>query len=201
MRKSAMWALSAVVLFLLALAWGEQRKPNPLQNPRLPRESQVSPEQQKAVTRRVFDDLFNRGRYEAIPEVYSSDCIVHDSGKTMRLNESVAEGKGWRSAAPDLQMIPGEMAVQGDIVTVSWVARGSHSGKGNGLMRPTGKHFQVRGVSRFRVANGKIVEVWNDWSRQELFRQIGVSPTAAYIFDKAEDLALALDRIFSSSPS
>jgi steroid delta-isomerase-like uncharacterized protein len=202
MRRTAVLTLFAITC-VLVLAWGEQRKPvvPPLEKPRMPNEAQASPERHKTVTRRVFDDLFNRGRYEAISEIYNRDCIVHQHGKTMRLDDAVSEGKGWRSAAPDLQMTPEQMSVQGDIVTVSWVARGSHSGKGNGLMRPTGKHFQVRGVSRFRVSNGKIAEVWNDWDRNELFRQIGVSPTAAYLYDKAEDIKLAFSHIFSSDPS
>lgn len=201
MRKYAMLALSALVFCLLAFSWGEQRRPAPLENPRLPNQPQASPEQHKAVTRRVFEDLFNRGRYDAIPEIYSRDCIVHHAGKTMRLDDAVAEGKGWRSAAPDLQMTPEEMNVQGDIVTVSWSARGTHTGKGNGLMRPTGKRIQMRGVSRFRIVNGKIAEVWNDYDRNEIFRQLGVSPTAAYLFDKAEDLKLAFNRVFSNGSS
>ena len=186
---------------LFALAWGEQRKPvvPPLQKPRL--EVQTSPEQMKKIVHRVFEDLFNNGRYESISEIYASDCIVHEPNGTVRLDRSVAEGKGWRSAAPDLRMTPNSMNVQGDIVTVSWTGRGSHSGKGNGLMRPTGKHFQVSGTSRFRIANGKIVEVWNEWNRNDLFRQIGVSPTAAYLYDKAQDIKLALSHMFSSDPS
>jgi len=199
MRKTAVLALFAITC-VLVLAWGEQKKPErQRENPRL--EAKTSPEQMKAAVHRVFNDLFNRGRYEAVSEIYSSDCIVHEPSKTVPLEHSVSEGKGWRSAAPDLQMSPGEMNVQGDIVTVSWIARGSHSGKGNGLMRPTGKHFQVRGTSRFRVVNGRIAEVWNEWDRNDLFRQIGVSPTAAYLYDKAEDIKLAFHRIFSSDPS
>jgi hypothetical protein len=120
MRKNATLALSALGCSLLAFAWAEQRKPNvpPMERPR-PIPGQESPEQHKAVTRRVFDDLFTRGRYEAIPEVYSRDCIVHNGGKTTYLDEAVAEGKGWRAAAPDLRMTADEMTVQGNIVTVA----------------------------------------------------------------------------------
>jgi predicted ester cyclase len=155
----------------------------------------------KGIVHRVFNELWNSGRYEAIPEIYASNCVVHERGKTFPLDHSVSEGKNFRSAAPDVRMTPGDMSVQGNIVTVSWTGRGSHTGKANGLMRPTGRHFQVSGVSRFRIENGKIVEVWNDWDRNELFRQIGVSPTAAYLYDKAEDIQLALERAFSRGPS
>jgi steroid delta-isomerase-like uncharacterized protein len=153
--------------------------------PQLPGQVQASPEHHKAVTRRVFDDLFNSGRYEAISEIYAKDCVVHHNGKTTSLDQAVSEGKGWRSASPDLRMTPDEMSVQGDIVTVSWTAKGTHTGKGNGLVRPTGKHILVHGVSRFRLVNGKIAEVWNNYDRNDIFRQLGVSPTMAFLYDKA----------------
>jgi predicted ester cyclase len=201
MRKHAALGLSVIVCSLLVLAWGQQRRTAPLERSGAPGQAKFSPEQHQAVVRRVFDDLFNRGRYEAIPEIYARDCVVHERNKAMRLDDAVAEGKGWRSAAPDVQMTPEQMSVQGDIVTAVWTGRGTHTGRANGLMHPTGKRFLVHGVSRFRMANGKIAEVWNDWDRNELFRQIGVSPTAAYLYDKAEDIRLSFNRVFSSGPS
>jgi len=198
MVKAAALYLSTVLCFcVLMFASGEQRKP-PVQ-PRLPGPGQVqaSPEHHKAVTRRVFDDLFNSGRYEAISEIYAQDCVVHHNNKTTSLDQAVSEGKGWRSASPDLRMTPDEMSVQGDIVTVSWTARGTHTGKGNGLVRPSGKHILVHGVSRFRMVNGKIAEVWNNYDRNEIFRQLGVSPTMAFLYDKAEDVQLAFNQMFS----
>ncbi|HKR94690.1 MAG TPA: ester cyclase [Candidatus Angelobacter sp.] len=201
MRRNMMLVLSAAAACcLLAFAWGEQRRPTaPLPGPRV--QERVSPEQHKVVVRRVFDELFSRGNYSAISEIYTQDCIVHHDGKTTRLDESVSEGKGWRSAAPDLQMVPENMSVQGDIVTVSWTARGTHTGRGNGLNKPTGKRFQLRGNSRFRMVNGKIAEVWNDYDRNELFRQIGVSRAAAFLYDQSENLRWTLNRALSSGSS
>jgi predicted ester cyclase len=174
----------------------EQRRPQ-LQEP----EQSKAAEQNKAVVRQVFDDLFTRGRYEMVGKVYSSDCIVHHNNRQYRLEESVAEGKGWRSAAPDLQMVPEGMTTQGNMVTVAWIARGTHTGKGNGLVKPTGKHILVRGSSTFRVVNGKIVEVWNNFDRNEIFRQLGVSPTMAFLYDETEGLRLAFNRMLAGPPA
>ena len=196
MVKAAALYLSTVLGFcVLMLASGVQKRPPaPF---RLPGQVQASPEQHKAVTRRVFDDLFNRGRYESISEIYSRDCVVHHNNKITSLDQAVSEGKGWRSAAPDLQMTPDAMTVQGDIVTVSWTAKGTHTGKGNGLVRPTGKRFLMHGASRFRIVDGKIAEVWNDYDRNELFRQLGVPPTMAFLYEQTEDVRLAFNQIFS----
>ena len=194
-KVAALYLSTALGLCVLMSASGVQRRPN--ERPRQPRQVQGSPEQHKAVTRRVFDDLFNRGRYEAISEIYTTDCIVHHNNKTTSLDAAVSEGKGWRSAAPDLQMTPDEMTVRGDIVSVSWTARGTHTGKGNGLVHPTGKRILMHGTSRFRIVDGKIAEVWNNYDRNEIFRQLGVSPTMAFLYDKTEDVQLAFNRIFS----
>ena len=194
-KIAALYLSTALGLCVLMSASGLQRRPN--ERPRLPGQVQMSPEHHKAVTRRVFDDLFTRGRYEAIPEIYTRDCIVHHNNKTTSLDAAVSEGKGWRSAAPDLQMTPDEMTVDGDIVTVSWTAKGTHTGRGNGLVRPTGKHILMHGTSRFRIVDGKIAEVWNNYDRNEIFRQLGVSPTMAFLYDRAEDVQLAFNQIFS----
>ena len=135
---------------------GQARPGQPMPNP------QAQAEQNKAVVRRVFDDLFSRGRYEAIDQIYTRDCIVHHRGQFFTLDQAVTEGKGWRSAAPDLRMTADQMTAQGNMVTVQWTAMGTNTGRGNGLMKPTGKHILIRGTSQFRVANGKIAEVWND---------------------------------------
>jgi predicted ester cyclase len=157
----------------------------------------VSPEQNKVVARRVFDDLFTQGRYGEINQIYDSNCRVHFGGRTVGLGQAVEEGKGWRSAAPDLVMSAEQISASGDMVEVSWIARGTHTGQGHGL-KPTGKRIMMRGSSRFHVVNGKIVEAWNSEYRDELFRQLGVSPTRAFVYEKAQDLEAMLRPFFGN---
>jgi len=206
-KEIAMRTMNALCIFVIGLTLpvAAQRKPTteqPIQKFPEQRGPQLQETaQNKAVVRQVFDDLFTRGRYEMVGKIYSSDCIVHHNNRQYRLEESVAEGKGWRSASPDLQMVPEEMTTQGNMVTVTWIARGTHTGKGNGLIKPTGKHIQVRGSSTFRVVNGKIVEVWNNFDRNEVFRQLGVSPTMTFLYDETEGLRLAFNRMLSGPPA
>lgn len=216
MRIPATICVATMMLSGLALTAGAQEKPTrqqpglsmvePQRRPRMepqPRpgrqagEQNKAAEQNKAVVRQVFDDLFSRGRYELIGKIYTQDCVVHHNNRLYKLEESVAEGKGWRSAAPDLQMTADQMTVKGDMVTVAWTGRGTHTGRGNGLMKPTGKHILVHGSSRFRVVNGKIAEVWNNYDRNDIFKQIGVSPTMAFFYDETEGLRLAVSRLFT----
>jgi hypothetical protein len=43
--------------------------------------------------------------------------------------------------------------------------------------------------------NGKIVEAWNEEYRPELFRQLGVSKAAAFMFETADVLWSAVSQI------
>jgi len=212
MKESAM-RTKALCIFVVGLTLPAlaQRKPTTEQSiqkvpeqrrPQLQElEQNKATEQNKTVVRQVFDDLFTRGRYDLIGKIYSNDCVVHHNNRQYRLEESVAEGKGWRSAAPDLQMVSENITAQGNMVTVAWTARGTHTGKGNGLVKPTGKHILIRGSSTFRVVDGKIVEVWNNFDRNEVFRQLGVSPTMTFLYDETEGLRLAFNRMFSDLPA
>ena len=180
-------------------AAAEQRKPvAPVQNrPGLPGQIQpANAEQNKAVVRRVFDDLFSKGRYELVNQIYAKDCAVHFDNRNTRLEQAVEEGKGWRSAAPDLFMAVERMDAERDLVTVDWTAKGTNTGKGNGVPA-TGKHILIHGKSRFRVVNGKVAEVWNSYDRNDLFKQLGVHPKIGYLYDSAQDFLFALNQMFS----
>jgi len=155
-----------------------------------------SAEQNKVMVRRVFDDLFTRGRYELVDQIYTKDCAAHSGNRTMRLEQAVAEGKGWRSAAPDLLMSVDRMEAERDFVMVDWTAKGTNTGKGNGVPA-TGKRILIHGKSRFRVVNGKIAEVWYNYDRDDLFKQLGVPPKLGHLYDSAQDFLFALNQRFS----
>jgi predicted ester cyclase len=186
MRRYKM-LLGLVVIIGSQMLTSAQKKP--AREERMP--APQSQEQNKQVARRVFEDLFTAGRYGEINQVFDPSCRVHFGGRSVPLEEAVAEGKGWRSAAPDLVMTADQVSVNGDTVTVVWTARGTHTGQGHGL-KPTGRRIQMRSRSEFLIKNGKIVEARNEEYRPELFRQLGVSKTAAFMFFTTERLLSAL---------
>jgi steroid delta-isomerase-like uncharacterized protein len=201
-------ALSLIVavcsIWMLAATPAEQKKPQPQVAPatqkapaNLPLPA-VSPGQNKANAQRVFTELFNQGEYESISQIYAPNCIVHEGSKTSSLQDAVTEGKGWKSASPDARMSIQNIQEQGDFVTIDWMSQGTHTGRGNGL-EPSGKRFMLRGNSRFRFANGKIAEVWNTWDRNDLYRQLGVSPKVGELYFMSRRLLASLDRFFTNS--
>jgi steroid delta-isomerase-like uncharacterized protein len=176
MRKISRTCLIAALCSGFVLA---QRQPGPEADKRHKQENastQNNEEQNKQIVRHVFDDLWSRGRYELIDRLYSPNCIVHSPGlKGNSLNEAVEEGKSFRTAAPDAKLTANKIQAHGDIVTVEWTATGKNTGRDGGLPA-TGKSVHIRGNSTFKLADGKIIEVTNNYDQNELFRQLGVNP-------------------------
>lgn len=184
-------ALACAALIMTA---GAQKRPSAEQPQTGPRAGQAASQQNKVVARRVFEELTNQGRYEAVDEIFDRNCKVHFGDRTLGLAQAEAEGKGWKSAAPDMFMNVEEITESGDKVTVVWSVRGTHTGQGLGV-KPTRRQVSMHDKTVFLIKNGKIVEVWNSEYRRELFRQLGVSETRASLFFTTERVLAALDPI------
>lgn len=175
-----------IITGVLVLAFGQKKPARERQSP-----GAQNPEQNKQMARRVFEDLFTGGRFGQASQVFDPSCTVHFGNRTVGLEQAIAESKGWKSAAPDSRMTADQVTANGDRVTVAWTTMGTHTGKGLGV-KPTGKRINMRGRSEFRFANGKIVEVWNEEYRPEMFRQLGISRSAAFMFFATERLWSAI---------
>ena len=186
MRFYRVFCLLLIICGGLSLVSLAQKKPLMQRQPpaKLSREQA---ERNKIPVRNLYNDMFTRGRYELKDEVFAKRCPIHFGGRNVTLEQAVSEGKGWRSAAPDLVMNIDDITVNGDMVTASWTATGTHTGQGHGL-KPSGKRISMHGKSQFRVVDGRIVEAWNEEYRPELFRQLGVSRPAAFMFMSADSL-------------
>ena len=129
----------------------------------------------KAVVRRVFTDILSQGNFEVAAEIYAKDYVNHETTKDLGLDESEAVDHGWRAAFPDLELTIEKEIAEGDFVTVLWRGRGTNTGSGNGLAA-TGKKAEGRGISIFRVVDGKIKEEWTETSQLLILRQLGLFP-------------------------
>ncbi len=133
-------------------------------------------ERNKAVVRRVFIDILSQGKYEVAAEIYAKDFVNHDTTKDLGVDQDQANNRGWRAAFPDLEITVDREIAEGDFVTVLWRAKGTNTGSGNGL-NATGKKTEGRGISVFRIADGKLNEEWTEFSQLLVLRQLGLLPT------------------------
>ena len=88
----------------------------------------MSPEDNKAIVRRLWDELFNRQNFAVVEEVASSDFVHHGPGpRVLRGAEFFTQLKS-RSiflAFPDLQFTTEELMAEGDKVVTRWTIRGT----------------------------------------------------------------------------
>jgi steroid delta-isomerase-like uncharacterized protein len=132
-------------------------------------------ERNKAVVRKVFTDILSQGKYEVAAEIYAKDFVNHDTTKDLGVDEDQINNRGWRAAFPDLEITVEREIAEGDFVTALWRARGTNTGSGNGL-NATGKKTEGRGISVFRVVDGKLKEEWTEFSQLLVLRQLGLFP-------------------------
>jgi steroid delta-isomerase-like uncharacterized protein len=140
-----------------------------------PAVSAESAEKRKAVARRVFEEIFNQGKFEVADEIYAKDFVNHGVTRDIGLKEDQDAARGWRSAFPDLKMKVDKALVDGDYVTVLWSGDGTNTGEGNGLPA-TGKKLKGRGITIWRISGGKIREEWSEFDQMRIMQQLGLMP-------------------------
>jgi len=117
-------------------------------------------EQNKAVARRVFEEIFNQGKFQVAGEIYAKDFVNHGLHRDASLAEDQAAAHFEKQACPDLKITVGPMVAEGDLVAVVETARGTNTAWA-GWVPPTGAKIEVRGITIWRIADGKIREEGN----------------------------------------
>ncbi len=132
-------------------------------------------ERNKTIARRVFSEILSQGRFEVANEIYARDFVNHGQTRDLDLKADQEAARGWRQAAPDLLMTADMLVAEGDLVTVLWSGRGTNTGTGNGFPA-TGKRVQMRGITIWRIVDGRIREEWSAFDRLWMMQQAGLLP-------------------------
>jgi steroid delta-isomerase-like uncharacterized protein len=118
----------------------------------------------KAVAKRVFDEIFNQGKFQVADEIYAPDFQNHGATRTIDLKTDQDFVHAEKKAFPDLRMSVQDMLAEGDKVAVLWRFQGTHTGSGYEGLPPTGTKVEVRGITIWRIVDGRIVEEWSSFS-------------------------------------
>ena len=122
----------------------------------------MSPEENKAVIRRVIEEMLNQGNLSITDEVFSLLFVDRSSADQPPGLEGI---KGFvsqiRTGFPDLHVKIGHLIAEGDYVIVRTIWSGTHEGVYGGIP-PTGKRVNRTLIHIFRLQNGKIIEEWNE---------------------------------------
>jgi steroid delta-isomerase-like uncharacterized protein len=132
----------------------------------------------KAISRRADEELFNRGNLDVADELFAPDFVYHNpAGEELRGPENVKRyAVMLRAAFPDLHQTIEDQIAEGDKVSYRWTARGTHEGEPMGIA-PTGKQVTFTGIAVARLADGKIEEMWENYDALGMLQQLGVVPS------------------------
>ena len=135
-------------------------------------------EQNKTNIRRLFEEVWNKGQLPVADELFAPTYTHHDSSTpdVGRCPESEKKRVTlYRNAFPDIRLTIEDMLAEGETVVARWSCRGTHKGELNGIA-PTGKQFNITGISIARFTNGKMFEGYINWDALGLMQQLGVVP-------------------------
>jgi steroid delta-isomerase-like uncharacterized protein len=138
-------------------------------------------EQNKTNVRRLFEEVWNKGYVPVADELFAPTYAHHDSSTPDVGRGPESEKKRvtlYRNAFPDIRFTIEDLLAEGETVVARWSCRGTHKGELNGIA-PTGKQFNINGISIARFTNGKMFEGFVNWDALGLMQQLGVVPELA----------------------
>ena len=134
-------------------------------------------EANKQLIERWFEEVWNKGRADAIDEMIAEDCVIHGlSGATGQPVKGPTQFKTFhttfREAFPDITVAVEDMVVEGDKVAARCSVYGKHAGDSLGY-KASQAPVEFTGMVIVRVKNGKIAEAWNNFDFMKMYQQIG----------------------------
>jgi predicted SnoaL-like aldol condensation-catalyzing enzyme len=137
-------------------------------------------ERDEAVAHRFHLDIFCEGRLEVADEILQPDFVIHGPGVgpefangpegTKRYAEAIRGGFGGK-----VRIDHHDTFSSGDRVAIRWSSSGIHDGDLMGVP-PTGRQVEITGIDIFRLKDGKLAEMWQNWDQLGLLQQIGAVP-------------------------
>jgi len=143
----------------------------------------MSTEANKAIVVQLYEEVFNKGDLELADRLVAPNAVNHDPGAPPNIPGEAFGLKAvvtmLRSAFPDDHHTIEDLVAEGDKVVVRLTHSGTHQGPFLGLV-PTGKHITNTSIHIFRIASGKIVEVWANRDDLGVLQQLAAIPAPAH---------------------
>lgn len=131
----------------------------------------------KELIRRCWLEAFNQGNMRGLDEIVDLNYTYHGPGMEINGRDGIKQFVATlRSGIPDVQMSMEQQLAEGDEVATRWRIQGTHKGTLFGVA-PTGKHVTCTGLVISRIANGKIMEEWEEFNQLGMLQQMGTVPT------------------------
>ena len=141
-------------------------------------------EENKALVRNFFEEVWNNRNLDYLDEVYSTDFTLHALWQNTSAGGAIeASGiepaktviGGWFKGFPDIKVTVEDQVAEGDLVGSRHSSHGTHTADFMGIPA-SGKEATVTGMTITRIADGKMVEAWTCWDALGMFEQLGMAP-------------------------
>ncbi|HVM96322.1 MAG TPA: ester cyclase [Candidatus Acidoferrales bacterium] len=136
-------------------------------------------EANKAIVRRLFDEVWNCGSVDKIEELYSPDFAAdyRPYAPLRRGHDAIRDmvQRAW-ATFPDYHEELLDMVAEGDKVAVRLRITGTQKGQW-GPIPPTGTKLDFEEMLILRIADGKVVEQRGLVDNLNALRQLGLVPT------------------------
>jgi steroid delta-isomerase-like uncharacterized protein len=130
----------------------------------------------EALIRRWFEEVWNKRRADAIDEMAAQDLIVHglsgESNEPMRgIDGFKAFHKTFSGAFSDIVVTVEDTVSEGDKIAARCSVRGKHTGDTLGFAA-TNEPTEFTGIAIVRIKDGKFVEAWNSFDFMTMHKQL-----------------------------
>ena len=134
----------------------------------------MSQEQNKAIVRRFFEEVWNQQKENVIDEIFASTIVFNGQSITRDTLKQALAGR--RTAFADIHVTVDDQVAEGEKVSTRRTWRASHRGPYRGVA-PTGKQVTWTQISVVRFSQERIVEDWAVSDELSILQQLGALPT------------------------
>lgn len=127
----------------------------------------------EGVVRRFFE-LMDARRFDELESVLAPDLRFHLGPATMTRDDVISFIRGFYDAFPDWQHDVEDIFSSGTRVVARAADRGTHRGDFQGV-RATGRTINAGQIAIYEIADGRIVEAWEQADFAGLMAQITAS--------------------------
>ncbi len=139
----------------------------------------MSSDQNKATVRRFLEQVWGEGNTALLSDLVDVNIADHNPmpGQAPGVDGQRQAVNLFHSAFKDVRANIEYLIAEGDKVVDHWTVSATHNGDFMGIPS-TGKSIRLTGTDIFRLADGKIVEIWHVEDIAGLMQQLGALPTA-----------------------
>jgi steroid delta-isomerase-like uncharacterized protein len=144
-------------------------------------------DENKALARRLYEEVFQQGNLDAADALLASDFINHipvPGAPPLRGTEGIKRfAAAILAAFPDHELLLEDQIAERDRVVSHWTIRGTQTGPltlpNLPTIPPSGKRFEMTEIRIDRIADGRIAESWFVYDRLGWLQQLGALSSLA----------------------